>query len=264
MTQALRRLAEGVHPGFPVTVYYAFKQSERKGGAGVASTGWETFLDAVIRSGFAITGTWPMRTELGNRMVGMRSNALASSIVLVCRRHAADAPTATRRELLTALRSELPRALRLLQTGNIVPVDLAQAAIGPGMAIYTRYAWFSRKRRVCRTACSLTSAVMRRLRRAAEVQSNTCRSVIPASKASRVESELCNLSHVPVTFIPRPHRAATAVPPARRPRWSGRSPRCRRPVGSAPHRNRRGTSAPAADRPGRLAVPFRPSAPSCA
>ena len=140
MTQALHRLAEQAHPGFPVTIYYAFKQSERKGDAGIASTGWETFLDAVIQSGFAITGTWPMRTELGNRMIGMGTNALASSVVLVCRRRPADAPAATRREFLTALRSELPQALRLLQTGNVAPVDLAQAAIGPGMAVYTRYA----------------------------------------------------------------------------------------------------------------------------
>ena len=140
MTQALHRLADQAHPGFPVTVYYAFKQSERKGDTGIASTGWEMFLDAVIRSGFAITGTWPMRTELGNRMIGMGSNALASSIVLVCRRRSADAPNATRRECVTALRAELPPALRLLQTGNIAPVDLAQAAIGPGMAVYTRYA----------------------------------------------------------------------------------------------------------------------------
>ena len=140
MTRALHRLAEQTHPGFPVTIYYAFKQSERKGDTGVASTGWETFLDAVIRSGFAITGTWPMRTELGNRMIGMGTNALASSIVLVCRSRPAVAPAATRREFLTTLRAELPKGLRLLQTGHIAPVDLAQAAIGPGMAVYTRYA----------------------------------------------------------------------------------------------------------------------------
>ena len=140
MTRALHRLAEQAHPGFPVTIYYAFKQSEQKGDSGIASTGWETFLDAVIRSGFAITGTWPMRTENATRLVGMVTNALASSIVLVCRRRPADAVAATRRDFLTALRSELPQALRLLQTGNIAPVDLAQAAIGPGMAVYTRYA----------------------------------------------------------------------------------------------------------------------------
>ena len=140
MTQALRRLADSSHPGFPVTIYYAFKQSESKGNAGTASTGWETFLDAVIRSGFAITGTWPMRTEQPKGLRAFDQNALASSIVLVCRRRAPEAPTATRRDCVTALRSELPPALRLLQTGNIAPVDLAQAAIGPGMGIYTRYA----------------------------------------------------------------------------------------------------------------------------
>ena len=140
MTQAMQGLAEQMHPASPITIYYAFKQSERKGDAGATSTGWETFLDAVIRSGLAISGTWPMRTELGNRMTGQGTNALASSIVLVCRARPSDAPVTTRREYLIALRSELPQALRLLQTGNVAPVDLAQAAIGPGMAVYTRYA----------------------------------------------------------------------------------------------------------------------------
>ena len=144
MARALRRLAEQTHPGFPVTVYYAFKQSETRRDGGTASTGWETFLDATIRSGFAITGTWPMRTELAHRMIGRGTNALASSIVLVCRRRPVDAPLATRREFLTALRAELPQALQLLQSGNIAPVDLAQAAIGPGMAVYTRYGRFRR------------------------------------------------------------------------------------------------------------------------
>lgn len=140
MTQAMGRLALQSHPAFPVTIYYAFKQSESDGGTGTASTGWETFLDAVIRAGFATSGTWPMRTELANRMRGADSNALASSIVLVCRPRAADAPTATRREFVAALQRELPEALRHLQAGNIAPVDLAQAAIGPGMAVFTRYA----------------------------------------------------------------------------------------------------------------------------
>ena len=140
MTQAMARIAIQGHSGFPVTIYYAFKQSERKGGTGIASTGWETFLGAVIRSGFAITGTWPIRTERGGRSTSIGTNALASSIVLVCRPRPVDAPLATRREFLSALRAELPQALRLLQTGNVAPVDLAQAAIGPGMAVYTRYA----------------------------------------------------------------------------------------------------------------------------
>ena len=140
MGQAMRRLAEQTHPGFPVTIYYAFKQSEKKGDEGTSSTGWETFLDAVIEAGFSVTGTWPMRTELGNRMISMGTNALASSIVLVCRQRPSDAPLTTRREFVAALKSELPVALTHLQRGNIAPVDLAQAAIGPGMAVYTRYA----------------------------------------------------------------------------------------------------------------------------
>lgn len=140
MTQAMHRLAEQVHPAFPVTIYYAFKQAESDSAEGTTNTGWETFLDAVIRAGFTTTGTWPMRTELANRMRGSESNALASSIVLVCRQRAANAPTATRREFVAALKAELPEALRHLQAGNIAPVDLAQAAIGPGMAVYTRYA----------------------------------------------------------------------------------------------------------------------------
>ena len=139
MTRAMRRLAEQAHPSFPVTIYYAFKQSEKKGDGGTASTGWETFLAAVIRSGFALSGTWPTRTE---RPSGVKTgtNALASSIVLVCRKRPRDAPLATRREFVEALKSELPVALAHLQRGNIAPVDLAQAAIGPGMAVYTRYA----------------------------------------------------------------------------------------------------------------------------
>ena len=139
MGKAMQRLAEQAHPGFPVTIYYAFKQSEKKGDEGTASTGWETFLAAVIRSGFAISGTWPTRTE---RPSGVKTgtNALASSIVLVCRKRPQDAPLATRREFVAALKTELPTALAHLQRGNIAPVDLAQAAIGPGMAVYTRYA----------------------------------------------------------------------------------------------------------------------------
>lgn len=140
MTQAMHRLAELPHPAFPVTIYYAFKQSETDDQEGTSSTGWDTFLDAVIRAGFAITGTWPMRTERQGRMIGNDTNALASSIVLVCRPRASDAPTATRREFITALKTELPVSLTHLQRGNIAPVDLAQAAIGPGMAVYTQYA----------------------------------------------------------------------------------------------------------------------------
>jgi len=142
MTQAMQRLAEQAHPAFPVSVYYAFKQSETDTDAerGTVSTGWDTFLEAVIRAGFAITGTWPVRTERGSRSTGIGTNALASSIVLVCRPRARDASTTTRREFVSALKAELPAALALLQRSNIAPVDLAQAAIGPGMAVFTHYA----------------------------------------------------------------------------------------------------------------------------
>lgn len=140
MTNAMHRLANQAHTGFPVTIYYAFKQSETKGDSGTSSTGWETFLAAVIKSGLAVTGTWPLRTENRSRMVGQGANALASSIVLVCRKRSVAAPVATRREFTTALRDGFQNALTHLQSGNIAPVDLAQAAIGPGMAVFTRYA----------------------------------------------------------------------------------------------------------------------------
>ena len=139
MTKAMDNLAHKAHPAFPVTIYYAFKQSESKRDEGVASTGWETFLGAVIRAGFSISGTWPMRTEGDNRQVGIGSNALASSIVLVCRPQSENAATTSRREFTAALRAELPTALAHLQKSNIAPVDLTQAAIGPGMAVFTRY-----------------------------------------------------------------------------------------------------------------------------
>jgi putative DNA methylase len=140
MTQAMHRLSDQAHPAYPVTIYYAFKQSESNSGEGTTNTGWDTFLAAVIEAGFAISGTWPMRTENDSRMIGQGTNALASSIVLVCRKQSANAPTATRREFHNSLKTELPAALAHLQAGNIAPVDLAQAAIGPGMAVYTRFA----------------------------------------------------------------------------------------------------------------------------
>ncbi len=179
MSKAVWNLCEQAHPAFPVTIYYAFKQAEtrseergeerreeeKRGEEGKrkeegnesdglssssslfshssflspTSTGWETFLDAVISAGYGITGTWPMRTEMQTRQISMGTNALASSIVLVCRKRPEDAPTATRREFVAALKAELPGALRYLQAGNIAPVDLAQAAIGPGMGVFTRY-----------------------------------------------------------------------------------------------------------------------------
>ena len=144
MTRAMRNLADQAHPAFPVTIYYAFKQAETKGEAGTHSTGWETFLEAVLRAGFALTGTWPMRTELGNRMIGSGTNALASSIILVCRKRADDAATVSRREFLRELNAALPDALLDMTRGGVnspvAPVDLSQAIIGPGMAIFSQYA----------------------------------------------------------------------------------------------------------------------------
>jgi len=140
MTNAIHCLAEQAHPAFPVTIYYAFKQMESTVGEGSASTGWETFLAAVISSGFSISGTWPMRTERESRNRSIDSNALASSIILVCRPRQLEASMTTRRDFVAALKTELPIALAHLQRSNIAPVDLAQAAIGPGMAIFTRYA----------------------------------------------------------------------------------------------------------------------------
>lgn len=135
-------------PRFPVAIFYAFKQTENieeeetdLGGNSnlFASTGWETMLEALIGSGFVINGTWPMRTERISRMRSQASNALASSIVLVCRQRNLEAQNITRREFLTELKREIPISLRRLQLGNIAPVDLAQAAIGPGMSIFSRY-----------------------------------------------------------------------------------------------------------------------------
>lgn len=144
MTHAMHNLAEQAHPAFPVTIYYAFKQAETKGEAGTHSTGWETFLEAVLRAGFALTGTWPMRTEGAGRMIGQGNNALASSIILVCRNRAADAPSVSRREFLRELNATLPEALLDMTRGGVnspvAPVDLSQAIIGPGMAIFSQYA----------------------------------------------------------------------------------------------------------------------------
>lgn len=139
MGKVMHRLAEQSHPSYPVTIYYAFKQSETDDIDGTSNTGWATFLDAVVRAGFEISGTWPIRTERRGRSVGNGTNALASSIVLVCRTRSGNAVQVSRREFINALRSELPEALSNLQHGNIAPVDLAQAALGPGMSVYSRY-----------------------------------------------------------------------------------------------------------------------------
>jgi putative DNA methylase len=140
---AFDRIRKITSAGIPFTIYYAFKQAEaeQKGeniGA-LSSTGWETMLEGLIQSACTICGTWPVRTE---RPTGMKAsiNALASSIVLVCRPRPTDAAKITRRQFLTELKRQLPPALKLLQQGNVAPVDLAQASIGPGMAIFSQYA----------------------------------------------------------------------------------------------------------------------------
>lgn len=143
MTAAMHNLATLSCPAFPVTIYYAFKQSETAT-EGTANTGWESFLEAVITAGFAITGTWPMRTELANRMIGMGNNALASSVVLVCRKRSDDAVEITRRDFLRELKAKMPDALEDMMGGTgeevpVAPVDMSQSAIGPGMEIFSKY-----------------------------------------------------------------------------------------------------------------------------
>lgn len=143
MTDAMHRIAEQAHPAFPTTIYYAFKQSETTN-LGTGNTGWETFLEAVIRAGFVITGTWPLRSEQEFRMRGLGANALASSIVLVCGKRALDAPSISRRDFVRELKSELAEAVDVMIGGAegvspVAPVDLAQAVIGPGMAIFSKY-----------------------------------------------------------------------------------------------------------------------------
>jgi putative DNA methylase len=137
--KAFKEIGRVARPDVPVTVFYAFKQAEEDESTGVASTGWETMLEGLISAGLGVTGTWPMRTERGGRLRDQASNALASSIVLVCRRRTDDAPMATRKELIAALKAELPFAVAALQEGSIAPVDLAQASIGPGMGVFSRY-----------------------------------------------------------------------------------------------------------------------------
>ncbi len=153
LQKAFEHMRSIQNPECPLTVYYAFKQEESEASLDdedissenansaklTASTGWETMLEGLVRAGFTITGAWPMRTELAERLRSMKSNALASSIVLACRPRPVDVPFASRRQFLNELKAELPNALKQMQHGSIAPVDLAQASIGPGMAIYSRY-----------------------------------------------------------------------------------------------------------------------------
>jgi putative DNA methylase len=153
MLKVFSNIRKSVNPDYPLTVYYAYKQSESdeedESDSSVSSvpsvrdssssTGWETMLQAIINSGFSITGTWPLRTEMRTRQVAMNTNALASSIAIVCRPRDEDAPSVTRKTFLNELRESLKSGLHNLQSGNIAPVDLAQASIGPGIAVYSKY-----------------------------------------------------------------------------------------------------------------------------
>ena len=139
MAEFMAQVAQSQPGDVPATIYYAYKATETKDGE-IRTTGWDTFLHAVLEAGLQVNATWPMRTELGNRLVASKSNALASSIVLACRPRSLSASLATRGEFIAALRNELPEAVRLLQSGNIAPVDMAQSTIGPGIKVFSRYA----------------------------------------------------------------------------------------------------------------------------
>jgi putative DNA methylase len=135
MAEFMAEVAAGHHPDVPSTIYYAYKASESGG-----EDGWSTFLQGVMDAGLQVNATWPMRTELANRMRSLGSNALASSIILACRPREGSAVLATRGEFVAALRDELPAAVQVLQSGNIAPVDMAQSAIGPGIKVFSRFA----------------------------------------------------------------------------------------------------------------------------
>jgi len=138
MRSAIANMAQQSSGQFPATIYYAFKQSE-VAQEGISSTGWATFLQAVVEAGYAVVGTWPMRTEMANRMIASGTNALANSVVLVCRKKEASAEVTTRAEFIRALKRELPPAIAELQAANIAPADMPQSAIGPGMGVFSRY-----------------------------------------------------------------------------------------------------------------------------
>jgi putative DNA methylase len=138
MSKAISRMAEGSSPDYPAAIYYAFKQSEIEQ-EGVASTGWATFVQAIIKAGYSVVGTWPLRTEKPGRMVAVGTNALANSVVLVCRKREEAAEAVTRAEFIRALKRELPSAIGELQAASIAPADMPQSAIGPGMGVFSRF-----------------------------------------------------------------------------------------------------------------------------
>ena len=137
MSKTIASMARQSSPDYPATIYYAFKQSEIAQ-EGISSTGWATFLQAVIEAGYAVVGTWPVRTESPGRIIATGTNALANSVVLVCRWREDSAETISRAEFVGALKRELPPAIEELQKANISPADMPQAAIGPGMSVFSR------------------------------------------------------------------------------------------------------------------------------
>jgi putative DNA methylase len=236
---------------FPITVYYAFKQSDA-GDDGTASTGWETLLDGMIRSGWAITATWPVRSEASNRMLSHGKNALASSIVLALRPRSEGAPTTDRRGLIAALHDELPDALRKLQQGTIAPVDLPQAAIGPGMAVFSRYAKVIENDGTTMTVRSALARINEILdqvltsRRATSTPRLASRSPgIGSTATGPGSSEWPTTSPAPAT---RRSRRWSATAPSRAPR--ARSPCSRRP----PCRRTTTCSPTTASAPGRCST----------
>jgi len=138
MSKAIANMAQQSSSNYPASIYYAFKQSEIDQ-EGISSTGWATFLQAVVEAGYSVVGTWPLRTEMANRMIASGTNALANSVVLVCRKKEDTADAITRAEFIRALKRELPAAIAELQAANIAPADMPQSAIGPGMGVFSRY-----------------------------------------------------------------------------------------------------------------------------
>jgi putative DNA methylase len=162
MKEVFQAAAAAADERFPATIFYAFKATETSE-HGVTSTGWETFISGLLDAGYSVTATWPMRTESPGRIRALGSNALASSVVLACRPRHVSAPMATRGEFAAALRAEMEPAVRLLQVENIAPVDLAQSAMGPGIAIFSRYAKVVEadgKAMTVRTALSLINEIL--------------------------------------------------------------------------------------------------------
>lgn len=139
MRSAIARMALQSSAEYPATIYYAFKQSEIEK-EGISSTGWATFLQAIVEAGYAVVGTWPIRTEMAHRMIAVGTNALANSVVLVCRKRPQTAEVVTRAEFVRALKRELPPAIAELQAASIAPADMPQSAIGPGMGVFSSYA----------------------------------------------------------------------------------------------------------------------------